>query len=138
MNLQPTITNSQNPNTQPLFELQTMAHTEEEWAVLANEYGYGINPNKATRSELVDFIQTMIYLQKSQDLTDTDLWAVFHEQYEGFMPNHFREIWTEHRTNLRKHLLKRGVYVAKHNNRVMISDVLYKVLQEEEQHEWTD
>src|SRR5438045_7097333 len=54
------------------------------------------------------------------------------------MPNHFREIWTEHRTNLRKHLLKREVYVAKHNNQVMISDVLYKVLQEEEQHEWTN
>src|SRR5204862_2012970 len=105
-----------NPNTQPLFELQTMARTEAEWAVLANEYRYGSDPNKATRSELVDFVQTMIYLQKSQDLMDTDLWAVFHEQYEGCMPNHFREIQTEHRTNLQKHLLKRGVYVAKHNN----------------------
>jgi hypothetical protein len=42
------------------------------------------------------------------------------------------------RSNLRKHLLKRGVYVGKHGARATISDLLYEVTKQEEQHQWTD
>jgi hypothetical protein len=42
------------------------------------------------------------------------------------------------RSNLRKHLLKRGVYVGKHGARATISNLLYEVTKQEEQHQWID
>jgi len=48
-----------------------MELTEKEWATIASKYGYGINADKATKDELVKFIETIIYL--IQDLTDNDL-----------------------------------------------------------------
>jgi hypothetical protein len=39
------------------------------------------------------------------------------------------------RSNLQKHLLKRGVYVGKHGARATISDLLYEVTKQEEQHQ---
>ena len=50
-----------------------MALMEEEWAVMASKYGYGINTDKALKDELVEFIQTTIYLYNKQDLTNTNL-----------------------------------------------------------------
>ena len=52
-----------------------MKLTEKERAAMANKYGYGINADKATKDELVEFIKTIIYL--TQDLTDNDLWYIF-------------------------------------------------------------
>ena len=51
----------------------TMALIEEEWAVMASKYGYGINIDKAIKDELIEFIKTIIYLYKTQDLIDNDL-----------------------------------------------------------------
>jgi hypothetical protein len=50
-----------------------MAQTEEEWAEMASKYRYGINADEATKDELVEFVQTVIYLYETGDLTDTDL-----------------------------------------------------------------
>jgi len=41
-----------------------MALTEEEWAVMASKYRYGINVDEATKDELIEFIETIIYLYK--------------------------------------------------------------------------
>ena len=50
----------------------------------------------------------------------------------------FKKIRTETRSKLRRHLLKRGVYVGRLNNRVTISELLFEVIQREELHQWTD
>lgn len=50
-----------------------MARTEEEWAEMANKYGYGIDVDEAIKEELVEFVQTVIYLYKTEDLIDNDL-----------------------------------------------------------------
>ena len=50
-----------------------MAPTEEEWAAKASKYRYGIDVDKATKDELVEFVQTVIYLYETQDLIDNDL-----------------------------------------------------------------
>jgi len=39
-----------------------MELTEKEWAVMASKYGYGINVNEATKDELVEFVETTMYL----------------------------------------------------------------------------
>jgi len=46
---------------------------EEEWAVMASKYGYGINIDEAIKDELIKFVETIIYLYKTQDLMDNDL-----------------------------------------------------------------
>jgi hypothetical protein len=70
------------PNLNLNFELSnydyppihtTMARTEKEWAEMASKYGYGIDADEATKDELVEFVQTVIYLHETGDLTDTDL-----------------------------------------------------------------
>ena len=63
-----------------------------------------------------------------EDLTDTDLWCAFREQFEGFTVESFKKIRNDVRSQLRKHLLKRGVYVGKNNNRVTLSELLFEVL----------
>lgn len=98
-----------------------MTLTEKEWAERANKYGYGIDADEATKEELVEFVQTVIYLHEMQDLTDNNLWAVFREQFEGFTVESFKKIRTDIRSKLRRHLLKRGVFVGKHSNRVTIT-----------------
>jgi hypothetical protein len=105
---------------------------------MASKYGYGIDADEATKDELVEFVQTVIYLHKTEDLTDNDLWLVFQEQFEGFTVESFKKIRTETRSKLRRHLLKRGVYVGQHSNRVTISELLFEVIQQEELHQWTD
>jgi len=42
-----------------------MALTEEEWAVMASKYGYGINVDEAIKDELIEFVETIIYLYKT-------------------------------------------------------------------------
>ena len=42
------------------------------------------------------------------------------------------------RFKLRRHLLKRGVYVGRRTSRITVSELLFKVIQEEEQHQWTN
>jgi len=59
---------------------------------------------------------------------DNDLWAVFQEQFEGFTVESFKKIRIDIRSKLRRHFLKRGVYVGKYNSRVTISELLFKVI----------
>ena len=116
----------------------TMALTKEEWTARASKYRYGIDADKASKNELVEFIQTTIYLYNKQDLTNTDLWTVFQEQYKGFTVESFKKIYTDIRSKLQKYLLKKGVYIGKNSSRVPIYELLYEVLQQEEQPEWID
>jgi len=39
-----------------------MELTEKEWAVMASKYGYGIDVNEAIKDELVEFVETTMYL----------------------------------------------------------------------------
>ena len=73
-----------------------MALIEKEWATIANKYKYGINTDKATKDKLGEFIQ--IYIYKTQDLTDTDLWVIFQEQFIKFTVESFRKIYTDIRS----------------------------------------
>ena len=50
---------------------------KKEQAAIASKYRYGIDVEEAIKDELVEFVQTVIYLYKTQDLIDNNLWAVF-------------------------------------------------------------
>ena len=73
-----------------------MALTEKEWAVMASKYGYRIDVDKAIKDELVEFVQTIIYIYEIQDhLIDNDLWLIFLEQFQGFIVKSFKKIYTD-------------------------------------------
>ena len=55
----------------------TMALIEEKWAAMASKYGYGIDADEAIKDKLVEFVQMVIYIHKTQDLIDNNLWTVF-------------------------------------------------------------
>ena len=84
----------------PTLISTTMALIEKEWAVMANKYGYGINADEAIKDKLVEFAQMIIYIYKTQDLVDMDLWVIFLEQFEGFMVESFKKIYTDLRSKL--------------------------------------
>ena len=44
------------------------------------------------------------------------------------MVESFKKIYTDFRFKLQRYLLKRGVYVGKHSNRVTISERLFEVI----------
>jgi hypothetical protein len=106
-----------------------MALIKEEWTAKVSKYRYRINTDKASKDKLVEFVQITIYLHNEQDLTNTDLWTVFQEQYKGFTVESFKKICTNIRSKLQKHLLKKGIHIGKNSNRVPIYELLYEVLQ---------
>ena len=67
---------------------------------MASKYKYGIDANEAFNNKLVEFIQTIIYLYNKQDLTNTNLWIVFWEQYKEFIIESFKKIHTNIRFKL--------------------------------------
>ena len=73
---------------------------KEEWATMANKYGYGIDAEEAIKDKLVKFIQTVIYFHEIQDLTDNNLWAIFQEQFKGFTVESFKKIYINIRSKL--------------------------------------
>ena len=107
---------------------------EKEWAAMASKYRYGINADKVLKDKLVEFVQIIIYLYKTQDLTDNNLWTIFQKQFKGFTVESFKKIYTDIRFKLQRCFFKRGVYVGRYNSKVIIFKLLFKVLQQEELH----
>jgi hypothetical protein len=118
--------------------MDTQPTTMMEWYEKISKHGDGITAATASKDELGDYVATKVYVHTQENFTDYTLWTVFKEEFEGFTTEDFRRMRIDTRAKLRTHLLKRGVYVGKHNSRYSISEALFDLLQEEEPHEWTD
>ena len=92
-------------------------------------HGYGINIATALKEDLEEYVETKIYKYTYKNFTDYILQLLFQEDFEGFTADNFKKIYTDIRSKLQRHLLKRGVYVG--NSRVTISDQLFEVIQQE-------
>jgi hypothetical protein len=106
--------------------------------VKVSRLGDRIDTENATQDNLEEYVATKIYLHNYENITDYELWIVFKEEFENFTTNNFKQLCVITRTRLRAHLLRRGVYVEKPSTKRHVSDVLFSLLQEEEQHAWTD
>ena len=115
-----------------------MAPMELSWAEKITKYDDGIIAATATKEELGEYVTTKVYIHVQEEFTDYTLWTVFQEEFKGFAADDFKRMHTDTRAQFRTHLLQRGVYVAKHSNRVTISERLFEVIQREEQHQWID
>jgi len=111
---------------------------ELTWTEKIAKWGDDINTDTATKDELGEYVETKIYVHEREGFTDYNLWSLFKEEFEGWTKDSFKLLRRGTRTKLRLHLIKRGDYVAPYNNRYPISDSLFNVVNQEEQHEWTD
>ena len=80
------------------------------------------------KDELAEFIEIKIYMHEKEDFLDNTLWTVFREEFEEFTLEDFRNMRSDTRAKLRKHLLKRGVCVAKYNTRITLSNILFDII----------
>jgi hypothetical protein len=101
---------------------------EQEWAMKVRKYGGGIDLGKTTKDELAEFVETKIYMHEKEDFSDNTLWTVFREEFKEFTLEDFRKMRSDTRAKLRKHLLKRGVCIAKHNARITLSNILFDII----------
>jgi hypothetical protein len=101
---------------------------DPEWAERVSRLGDRIDTENATQDDLEEYVATKIYSHNYEDFTDYDLWTIFREEFKNFTVNNFRQLRIGTRAKLRAYLLRRGVYVEKHNTKRHISDVLFSLL----------
>ena len=105
-----------------------MALMELLWAEKITKHDNGIIAATTTKEELGEYVTTKVYIYIQEEFTDYILWTVFQEEFEGFTADDFKRMRTDTRAQLRTHLLQRGVYIAKHSNRVTILERLFEVI----------
>ena len=105
---------------------------EIDWKERIAKYGYRIDLEITTNDDLMEYMETKIYLYTRHNLTDYLLWIVFQEDFKDFMPELFKQVQSGTRMGIHNYLIKRGVYITKHSNRYPLGRVLTDVLLEEE------
>ena len=101
---------------------------DPKWKERITRHGYGIDITTASKEDLEEYVETKIYKYTYENFTDYTLWLLFQEEFERFTIKDFKKIRTDLKSQLRRHLLKRGVYVGKCSNRVTISEQLFEVI----------
>jgi hypothetical protein len=99
-----------------------------EWYKKILKYGNRITAAIASKDELGDYIAIKVYIYIQENFTDYILWTVFKEEFKGFTTEDFRRMRINIRVKLRTYLLKRGVYMGKHNSRYLILEALFNLL----------
>jgi hypothetical protein len=84
------------------------------------------------RKELGEYVTTniYIYIYMQEEFIDYILWTVFQEKVYGFITNNFKKIYTNTKTKLRTYLLKKKIYIIIHNNKHILSEILFDLFQE--------
>ena len=90
-------------------------------------YGDGINIVNAIKDKLGEYVEIKVYAYIQENFIDY-IWIVFKEEFKGFTTKDFRYMRINIRAKLRTYLLKRGVYIGRHNNRYLILEVLFDLL----------
>ena len=101
---------------------------DPKWAKKILRYGDGINIANAIKDELGEYIETKVYVHIQENFTDYILQTVFKEEFKGFTTKDFRRMRIDIRAKLHTYLLKRGVYIGRHNNRYLILEALFNLL----------
>jgi len=101
---------------------------DPKWAEKILGHRDGINIANATKDKLGEYVETKVYVYTQENFIDYILWIVFKEEFKGFTTKDFRRMQINIRVKLRTYLLKRGVYIGRHNNRYLILEALFNLL----------
>ncbi|RKF74206.1 hypothetical protein GcM1_240023 [Golovinomyces cichoracearum] len=97
-----------------------------------------INPNTANPTELADYVTFKVKILNEEDVSDSNLWELFQNNFENFTVSTFSQVKLRTQQVLRDCLRSRGVHISKNNKRKTIAQTLFECLQEEDQYEWTN
>ena len=103
-----------------------------EWYDKILKYSNKITAAIASNDELGDYIAIKVYIYTQEDFIDYTLWIIFKEEFKGFTTKDFKHMQINIKVKIHTHLLKRGVYVGRYNNRYLILKALFNLFQEEE------
>ena len=112
---------------------------QKDTKVAITNYGEWIDVTKGPliESDLNGFITWRINRYEKFNYRDYDLWAAFVEDFIDFTETQFQLANKDCVRNLRDFLCANGVYVHRQARVSMVKE-LFKVLQEDNPHEWTD
>jgi hypothetical protein len=110
----------------------------DPWEARIRKYDDDFNVGTATKDELVEFIQTKMYLYEQDKVTDDNLWDGFRIDFKDFTPQIMGSILWRELQKLRAYLRCGGVFVRQNSTHLTIAQGLCQVLEEEVQHVWTD
>ena len=89
----------------------------------------------AINNDLMEYMETKIYLYTQSNFTDYLLWTVFQEDFKDFTLKLFTQIQFNIKMGICKYLVKRGVYIIKQDKRYSLGKVLTNIANEKKFHE---
>ncbi|PMD38756.1 hypothetical protein L207DRAFT_43612 [Hyaloscypha variabilis F] len=110
----------------------------DDWKGRIKKWEKGIKPDTATKEDIQEYINTMIYQYTLDRITDDNLWYGFRFDFKDFTLTHLSAIFWKDLQRLRSYLRCGGVYVQQNRAGITIAQTLHNVLLKEEQHAWTD
>lgn len=109
----------------------------QDWGAKVLKWKYGIDVTTATDEDILDYMQTKLYDYMSDGVSDDDLWELFQDDFKDFTVDMFTRNRRETQ-RLRTCLRCGGVFVASNTKSITIAQKLIDVVNEEEQHKWTE
>jgi hypothetical protein len=109
----------------------------QDWGAKVLKWKYGIDVTTATDKDILDYMQTKLYDYMSNRVSDDDLWELFQDDFKDFTTDMFTRNQRETQ-RLQTCLRCGGVFVASNTKSITIAQKLIDVVNEEEQHKWTE
>ena len=108
-----------------------------DWEERTRKWDQGIDPETITTEELQEFTQTKIHEYISDRTSDSNLWDLFQDDFKGITNTKLKTLNRRDLLRLRACLRCGGVFIAQNNRNLTISQAIVNVINEENQHEWT-
>ena len=110
----------------------------QEWAIRRRKWKHGIDPRTITAEEFLEYTETKLYEYTLYHTSDDNLWDLFKDDFKNVTAEQFNTLGRGGLQRLRAYLRCGGVYVAQNSRNKPIAQTLEDILEEEEQHKWTD
>jgi hypothetical protein len=114
---------------------------EKDWEALEKKWSQGIEPQKATNSDLQEYADLKLHEYNNTNIIDHDLWSRFCDDFIDFTVYDFERLSRRYLQKLRRHLRCGGVYILpadRANRNLGLVDTIYLVLERERHEEWTE
>jgi len=109
----------------------------EDWPKLVRKWEDGITLKEATKAQLEEYTRTKIWFYEITAISDFTLWNQFRMDFEGFKAKTFSKLDRPILQSLCICLRYGGVWVPNNSRNLSIYSTFIKVLEEDEQHEWS-
>ena len=110
----------------------------QEWAIRRRKWKHGIDPRTIMAEEFLEYTETKLYKYTLYHTSDDNLWDLFKDDFKNVTAEQFNTLGHGGLQRLRAYLCCGGVYVAQNSRNKPIAQTLEDILEEEEQHKWTD